>query len=92
MRIKPGWTYEEALEALSDEQRETVTAVEQARDSEAARVLAALNVTRESVRAALASGVPAYVLATTLGVSRARVYQMRDEATAYAAEPIEERA
>lgn len=92
MRIKAGWTLEDTFNALSDEQRDAVAEVEQARDSEAAAIRAALNVAREAVRRALAAGVPAHVLADRLGVSRARVYQMRDEAQTYYTEQREARA
>lgn len=87
MKIKPGWTNEEALAALSPDQTYLLQTVEHARDEEPYRIREALNVTREAVRQALAAGVPARLLADLLGVSAARVYQMRDQATAYEAEP-----
>jgi hypothetical protein len=83
MRVKPGSTTDEAFAALSKRQQTQVLTIEAARAVEDEKVRAVLHKSREAIRKALASGVPARVIASRLGVSPARIYQMRDEAVAY---------
>lgn len=86
MRVKPGTSLQEAFAALSARQQARVAAIETAREKEDEAIRAVLNRSREGVRKALDAGVPARIIAERIGVSSARVYQMRDEALAYAAE------
>lgn len=86
MRAKSGTTGDEAFAALSKRQQAQVVAIETARAEEGEKVRAIVNRAHEATRKALANGVPARVIAMRLGVSPARVYQMRDNAQAYAAE------
>lgn len=78
MRVKPGATVEETERLLAPDQKKILGQVTVARGREGS----AVDETRELVRVALAANVPARVLADRLNVSLARVYQMRDEATA----------
>lgn len=84
MRVQPGASLDEVYAGLTKTQQKRVEAVETARAKEAEAVRAVQNRAREAVRKALAAGVPARLLADRLGISPARVYQMRDEAQAYA--------
>lgn len=67
---------------LTRSQQRALDAVLAARAVEPERVHAVVLITKAKVAKALDAGVPAVVLAERLGVSRARVYQMRDEAKA----------
>lgn len=67
---------------LTRSQQRALDAVLAARSVEPDRVQAAVLTTKVKVAKALDAGVPAVVLAEHLGVTRARVYQMRDEAAA----------
>lgn len=69
-----------AVDHLTRSQRRALNAVLSARTAQADRVHAAVLATKMKVVKALEAGVPAVLLAEHLGVSRARVYQMRDEA------------
>jgi len=84
MRVKPGTTSDEAFAALTKRQQAQVVAIETSRAEEDGKMRAVANRSHEAVRKALANGVPARVIATRLGVSPARVYQMRDAAIEYA--------
>lgn len=83
MRVTPGSTLDEVYSSLSKRQQNRVEAVETARSKEAEQIKSVQNKSREAVRRALEVGVPARILADRLGVSPARVYQMRDEAQAF---------
>lgn len=65
---------------LTRSQQRALDSVLSSRETEPERVQAAVLATKAKVAKALRVGVPAVVLAEALGVSRARVYQMRDEA------------
>lgn len=73
-------------ERLSEAQRNALVDVQQAHATEAVRLARAKNSKREAVRVALEAGVPARVLMAALGVGRARIYQMKDEAEAFSPE------
>lgn len=72
-----------ATDKLNEAQRVLLGRVQQLRASEAERSRREVNRVREAVRDALAENVPVSVLMATLDVTKARVYQMRDEANAY---------
>ena len=84
MRVKPGASADDIFAGLTKKQQNAMLAIERTRAAEDAAVLAVTNRSREAVRKALEGGVPARLIASRLGVSAARVYQMRDEAVAYA--------
>lgn len=67
---------------LTKSQERAIAAVTKAREEEAHKIQAVAQVTYTKVAKALKAGVPAVVLASRLGVSRARIYQMRDQAEA----------
>lgn len=67
---------------LTETQERLLAGAVAAHRDEPRRVQEARYPTKERVLLALEVGVPAAVLADALGVSRARVYQIRDEAIA----------
>lgn len=80
MRIQPGASVEETIEALAPAQRRLIQRAENARAREQRIIQESMDKSRIAVQKALDGGVPARVMAARLGVSLARVYQMRDEA------------
>lgn len=83
MRVKPGSTIDEVFQSLSRSQHRHVEAVLAAREQEPEALRAVQNRAYSAVLRAMESGVPARLLADRLGVSPARIYQMREEAIAY---------
>lgn len=86
MRVPRGSTLASVYESLNKTQRKRLDSVEKARMSEPEAIRAVYHRTYESVRKAVNAGVPVRILADRLNVSAARVYQMRDQADAYAEE------
>lgn len=84
MRVSPGTTLDEEYGSLTKRQQNKIAAIESARQKEDAQVKALVNRSREAVRKALEADVPARIIADRLGVSAARVYQLRDAAEQYA--------
>lgn len=80
MRVRPGASTDEIVAELSRDQKNRLARVERAREREKRAAQEAMQETRMQVRAALEAGVPARVLSDRLGLSLARIYQMRDEA------------
>lgn len=87
MRVKSGVTAENLFDDLTPRQRGYVLAVERSREKiertreQHEKALAKVTqASREAVAKALSNGVPARLIASRLGLSTARVYQMRDEA------------
>lgn len=83
MRRKPGATIEETIAALTPEQRKALRVVTRARDAEAKKqesLAEQMEAMKKYVADAIEAQVPVQVIADMLGVTRGRVYQMRDEA------------
>lgn len=82
-RMTPGTTVTEAITGLTTEQKKALKALSSARSAEQ-KATAALDehaaTLKTQVASALGLGVPARVIADTLGITRTRVYQMKDEA------------
>lgn len=87
MRIPKGVTTAEVVRMLTPQQNRRIRQLVESREREAkleARYAAekaqASQGTGRAVTVALAEGVPAAVLAAEIGVTTARIYQMRDAA------------
>ena len=80
MRVLRGEPIENSAALLSSEQRHALDKAIQSNRHEAGRLREVRDVLKTDVRDALAAGVPARLLAAELGLTRGRVYQMRDEA------------
>lgn len=74
-RVRPGASLDDILGTMTPKQIDLLAKVEEARLNEKR----SLWETRAQVRTALEAGVPARVLSIRLGLSLARIYQMRDE-------------
>ena len=82
MRIQQGMTDAEVVENLSPKQRRVLDQMTRAqavkRDKEAEYSQRALT----RINDAITAGIPVRVIASTLRLSQARIYQIRDEARA----------
>lgn len=78
MRMSRGVSVADAYEQLTARQRRALNAVRKARDEEDAAVQEVLSRSYRATLDALNAGVPARVIADDLGISAARVYQLRD--------------
>lgn len=89
MRMLRGKPVEQNMLRLSPDQTALLDAVVKADETEFQRVRDARDELKERVVDALDHGVPAKIIAASLGVSRGRVYQMKDELEASrAGEPL----
>lgn len=79
-RVPRGTSPAEALKNLTTRQQRLIASVVASREAEPLAARKAAEKTFRATARAMQAGVPAVVLAEALGVSRARVYQMRDEA------------
>lgn len=83
MRVRPGTPVEQIVASLSKDQAKALTAVKASRNREEQATTKAAEWgedVKRQVLAAIEANVPVQVLADSLGVTRARIYQMRDEA------------
>jgi hypothetical protein len=82
MRIKAGSTAEQVVEQLNTKQRRALQSAQTARAAEQKALDShrkRKEDTAERVARALEAGVPAALVASQLGFTKARVYQMRDK-------------
>ena len=82
-RVAPGTPVDQIVASLSKPQAKALSAVKASRNREEAAVSKASEWgedVKRQVLTAIEANVPVQVLADSLGVTRARIYQMRDEA------------
>jgi hypothetical protein len=80
MRRKPGATTEEVIESLTKTQRVALDRVSKAQENTRAAEAKQKADLQKAIIKAIDAAIPVPVIAETLGVTRGRVYQMRDEA------------
>lgn len=68
---------------LTKTQARLLAAVERTHSEEPSKLRAVRHSTHDRVRKALNGGVPAVLIAERMGLTRSRIYQMRDQANAY---------